>query len=438
MNHRFKTGRIFLLALLLVLSLSAAAEAAGLPNVSNFRVKTTSTRIRLDWDAVSGAEGYWVYIRSSSGAVLAKKDTKKTMCFVEGLENGKTYDLYVRAHRGTKVYSSRSNIIKYTLNVPKPGIPLLTQKSSTNGTITLTWTSVSGASGYEVSEKITSGYAVVGRYTGTKLTLSKKVGSTKRYVVRAYKTVYGSTIYGDYSGVVTATPGKASTAVSISTSEVRTLYWLGYVSVAGSYPRSDGSGSESVAAWTNVTITDYKLHNGQICTVTLPNGKSVKIPRENLNPTSAEPITGGDYSTAVKEAWVNYTKRYSSKTDYLIWVSLRYQRFYLFKGSKGNWRLQNTWPCVSGGLYNRTAPSSNYEIRDKYMYRYFGSTYGMYVLYFGQWIHTWPLYNGTMQYAGNVATMGTLPQSLGCIRLPIDAAKYVYDTVPIGTKMICY
>ena len=54
-----------------------------------------------------------------------------------------------------------------------------------------------------------------------------------------------------------------------------------------------------------------------------------------------------DYSPEIKQAFV-HAKGYSSRTGYLIWVSLATQKVNVFGGFKGNWDLMRTFRCATG------------------------------------------------------------------------------------------
>ena len=122
------------------------------------------------------------------------------------LTTGKTYYYKVVAYRtvnGNKVYSEFSEVVSAT---PVPAKPTVTL-TSTSRKITVKWGKISGASGYEVyratskygtyslRKTVTSGSTLT--YTNTGLT----TGKTYYYKVRAYRTVNGVKIYGDYSSV---------------------------------------------------------------------------------------------------------------------------------------------------------------------------------------------------------------------------------------------
>ncbi len=60
-----------------------------------------------------------------------------------------------------------------------------------------------------------------------------------------------------------------------------------------------------------------------------------------------------DYDDSVKAAWVN-CKGYVSKTEYLVWISIAYQRVNVFMGSAGNWKLDRSFIAGTGAPGNDT------------------------------------------------------------------------------------
>ena len=142
------------------------------------------------------------------------------------------------------------------------------------------------------------------------------------------------------------------------------------------------------------------------------------------------------YSTAVKEAFVNQ-KGYSSKTGYLIWVSLWTQEVNVFTGSKGNWKLLRADPCSSGANACPT-PVESVEILYKQAAWYYTEYYCHHVSVFDptRGFHSWPIKNGTTSTVYDSA-MGW-PNSQSCIRMMDEAVTWIYDNVPVGTAVEIY
>jgi len=137
--------------------------------------------------------------------------------------------------------------------------------------------------------------------------------------------------------------------------------------------------------------------------------------------------SSGDYSTAQKEAYINRKKRASSKTAWLVWVSLDKQRVNVFKGKKGRWKLQKTFKCSTGAKQTPT-PTGWMRVDFKRMYVE-GLKY--YTEVCGSGMHRWP-------GGGKSAYLGKHTASHGCIRMSEDSAKWVYQHVPVRSTVYCY
>lgn len=141
-----------------------------------------------------------------------------------------------------------------------------------------------------------------------------------------------------------------------------------------------------------------------------------------------------DYSVGTKEGFVN-TVGYSSKTDYLIWVNRYTQRVMIFKGSKGNWKLQNTYLCSTGSNYTPT-PTGIFALQAHYGTWHFSN----YVVYYptgydGDFAFHTTLYG----YDGSDydPTLGA-PASLGCVRMAKADAYYIYYNIPLKTTVVIW
>ena len=130
-------------------------------------------------------------------------------------------------------------------------------------------------------------------------------------------------------------------------------------------------------------------------------------------------------------------QQYSSNTQYLIMVDLSEQITVLYKGSQNNWIFQREFTCSTGTSAHPT-PTGEYRttIHDLYFdsfgYRCWYATGfigGEYLF------HSSPYTQTSSPQVCADRTMGT-PSSHGCIRMHLEDAKYLYDTVPLGTKVV--
>lgn len=177
-----------------------------LGKVTGLKVKAvTTSEVRLSWKKVSGAEQYNVYY-STDGKKWKKLTAEKNSVTVKKLKSGSSYRFKVKAVTG-KYAGKYSSILKTATKVGKATLKSL--KSLKSKQVTLVWTPVSGANGYQLkystSKKFTdktTKSVTVKKQKSKKVTLKKLKKGKKYYVkLRAFKTVNGKKIYGSYSKV---------------------------------------------------------------------------------------------------------------------------------------------------------------------------------------------------------------------------------------------
>ncbi len=173
----------------------------------------TDTTAKLSWKKVNGATGYQVYSYDSK----TKKYTLlgKTTALSYNLKNLKgatAYTFVVRAYRTVNkvnYYSSNTTLNVVTAPAKVGGL----KASSTDTSVTLTWSKVTGATGYVVYSynASTKKYTKAATATKTTATISKLSPKTSySYVVRAYLTSGKTNIYGANSSLITVKTQEAS------------------------------------------------------------------------------------------------------------------------------------------------------------------------------------------------------------------------------------
>jgi len=105
-------------------------------------------QVTLDWTAVSSARGYTVYWDNATG--VSSSSTAITSAITDnythtGLDNGTTYYYKVAAIDSAGTLGALSSEVSTATPLPAPDN---LSASGANNTITLTWNSVSGATGY--------------------------------------------------------------------------------------------------------------------------------------------------------------------------------------------------------------------------------------------------------------------------------------------------
>ena len=102
---------------------------------------------------------------------------------------------------------------------------------------------------------------------------------------------------------------------------------------------------------------------------------------------------------------------YASNTRYLILVDTTANRVGIYSGSVGKWNEVKKWVCTTGA---KSTPT----VKGNYLF------------------HSVLYKQGSM----SVITDGRLGinASHGCVRLNINNAKWIYDNIPRGTKVVVY
>lgn len=133
----------------------------------------------------------------------------------------------------------------------------------------------------------------------------------------------------------------------------------------------------------------------------------------------------------------NEAQKYYSDTKYLIMVDLSEQITVIYKGSKDNWIFQREFTC-STGTTDHPTPTGEYRTTihdlsfDSFGYRCWYATGfigGEYLF------HSSPYTLTDKPEVCADRRLGT-PTSHGCVRLKLDDAKWMYDNLPLRTKVV--
>lgn len=176
--------------------------------VSKITATQTTKTITLKWNEVAGATGYRVYKYNSKKKKYEHIETvtKGTKYKISKLEPGTKYKFKIRAYTKDDgvILGEYSKIFETATKCKTPKITSIS--STSKGKATLSWSNVSGESGYQVyySNKKNGEYKKVASYKKNTLTGSKsKLKSKKTYYfkVRAYKKTDSGTVYSSWSEV---------------------------------------------------------------------------------------------------------------------------------------------------------------------------------------------------------------------------------------------
>ena len=140
-------------------------------------------------------------------------------------------------------------------------------------------------------------------------------------------------------------------------------------------------------------------------------------------------------SGGVADFTAQKAQQYSSNTNYLIMVDRTAHKVYIFQGRQGNWTTLKEFSCTDGV----STPNGTFQIG---IHNYhFGEEKG-YTCWYATQISGEILFHSAL-YAKNSMTTITdgrlgIRASHGCIRLDINNAKYIYENIPQGTKVVIY
>ena len=146
--------------------------------------------------------------------------------------------------------------------------------------------------------------------------------------------------------------------------------------------------------------------------------------------------TDGSMLTDKQAEMSQMAQAYNSNTNYLILVDRAACKVAVYAGSFGAWNNIKYWDCAPGKASTPTV-SGTFTVQGKGYYFDSGSARCYwYTQFYGNYLfHSvlYSKYNGSLM-DGRVG----IPLSHGCVRLQIDNAKWIYDNIPRGTKVVIY
>ena len=182
----------------------------------------TDTTVILAWDSVEGATGYNVYRGTTK---LTATPITTTTYMATGLTQNTAYTFTVKAVNEAGE-SAASSGLTVTTNMTIPAAPTgLTSTGKTDTTVSLSWNTVGGASGYNVyrgGTKLTSTPLTGTTYTATGLTQNTAYTFTVKAVNAAGESAASSGLTVTTNMTIPAAPtgltstGKTDTTVSLS------------------------------------------------------------------------------------------------------------------------------------------------------------------------------------------------------------------------------
>lgn len=184
--------------------------------------------VKLTWTSVAGASGYYILRRSGSEELktVGTVSGGSTLSYTDkGLNCGTEYYYAISAYRTQSGKIHTSKYVEFASPVkPVPAAPVITVKSASYNSVTVSWNNVLGANGYRLFRRVsgTTAWTRVATVNSSNISYTDKnltCGTIYEYKLVAYKTVGSTTVWGAYSSVrsvkvIPATPTGLKAAVS--------------------------------------------------------------------------------------------------------------------------------------------------------------------------------------------------------------------------------
>nr|WP_303252391.1 leucine-rich repeat protein [uncultured Ruminococcus sp.] len=334
------------------------------PTIS--KLENTLSGIKLTWNKIAGVYGYRLYRKTSTGWKRFKDTTATSFTdSAVSANQTKTYTIRCIDKDGKTVsgFNSKGWSKKYTASTPS-----ISKLENTSGGIKLSWNKVTGAYGYRLYRKTSSGWKRIKDTTATTYTDSAvKSGRTETYTIRCIdrngKTVSGYNSKGWSKKYVYNQPksiklnktsayiGKKESVTlkyTLSAGSTSTVTWSSsnknVATVSGGKVTAKGAGTTTITATTangkkatckvtvingvrkqlyvnsyRVRVCDFSVVVPDSCTVVYGNDCVVFVDKYNKNKYGSGTLM-----------WVTYSGRYSTSKEYSLGYANRTKIVYQY------------------------------------------------------------------------------------------------------------
>ena len=183
--------------------------------------------------------------------------------------------------------------------------------------------------------------------------------------------------------------------------------------------------------WSGVQKWSYFYSNGQQAFGTQIIG-GYRYVFDSNGETSAKPVT----LPAGQLAMWNKAQNYYSNTNYIILVNSRTHKVGVFRGSSYNWEPVWYWDCTTGAPGSPTVKGT-FTVGSRG--KSFGSGYTCWywTQFYGNYLFHSVLYQPGSMSRIRDGRLG-ISASHGCVRLDIECARWIYNNIPRGTRVVSY
>lgn len=192
-------------------------------------VGTTYNSVELSWGAVTDAAGYTIYRKAENeteftelahvegGNTTAYKDSRSVATGLKYTYRIKAFIRY-QDETGAEKYAESENFAQITAAPALGKVASAAAVANAYNSVSVSWNALEGAEGYVIYRTIgaTGSYGELGSVAAGVLNYTDNTvaaGNTYSYKVRAYRTVNGSRVYGEYSDACTAQPELSATTL---------------------------------------------------------------------------------------------------------------------------------------------------------------------------------------------------------------------------------
>lgn len=205
---------LMILPMMTVPAQAVSLEIVQIGTVNNLKSELKGSTVYFTWDGVANAEGYDVYINTANQGYQYIGSVNSNNAPVIGFQQGVNYLAKICAYKmnsnGTKQVGGFSNEIQVSIT-PKATLAAVNSltASQNGGNVSLNWSKVSNATGYQIFVELPSfGYVNLGSVDGvtSAIITGCQNNTTYRFKVRAYqKASSGELGYGEFSPEKTIT-----------------------------------------------------------------------------------------------------------------------------------------------------------------------------------------------------------------------------------------